>query len=252
MKPQINGDCPPLREQGHQPFDRDIERTGTYQYTDGSLFSARIANERYTRMILAAADFAGRSVVDVGCGDGTYTAELAERSGAASVLGVDLSLKAVERAQEIYADLSPKVVFACGSSGALIEAKRRFDVAVYRGVIHHVADPRTEIRCALALAKTVIILEPNGLNLLMKIVEKTSPYHRQHHERSFSPHAIGRWVSAGGGHVRSIRFFGLVPYFCPAAMARMGRLFEPVVEALPCVRAICCGQYVVVAVGTNR
>ena len=54
-----------------------------------------LANVRYTQCILAALEFEGKTVVDVGAGDGAYTAELAAHSGAAHVLGVEPSEKAV-------------------------------------------------------------------------------------------------------------------------------------------------------------
>lgn len=229
------------------PFDQDIEKKGAYVYTDQSLLSARMANERYTKIILSCANFAGKSVVDVGSGDGTYTAEIAQCSGAASVLGVEPSAKAVERAAAIYRNLFPRLKFKCGSSEMLLREKPQFDIAVYRGVLHHVPDPKEEIRRAVALAGTVILLEPNGLNPLMKLMEKISFYHRQHQEWSFVPQGVGRWVLEAGGGVCQIRFFGLVPYFCPDFTARIGRFLEPAIESVPWFRSFACGQYVIVS-----
>jgi len=233
----------------HAPFDRDIRHGGAYRYTDGTRFSARIANERYSDMILSAADFTGKNVVDIGAGDGTYTAEIARRSSAATVLGIEPSPEAAARAGVRYAAEAPRLQFRHGISGDLLREVRRFDIAVYRGVIHHVPDARAELRSALRLASTVIILEPNGLNLLMKTVERLSRYHREHGERSYRPSTLARWVREAGGTDIRVRPFGLVPYFCPDWVARTGRLLEPLVEQIPLARLAACGQYLMVAQG---
>ncbi len=229
------------------PFDRDIERTGAYLYTGGSLLSAQLANGRFTELILSSTDFNGKRVVDVGSGDGTYTAELAQRSGAIFVVGIDPSRKAVERAESVYGRVIPNVHFVYGAASELLGRRESFDIAVYRGVIHHVTDPRTELQHGLELAGTVVILEPNGLNPVVKVLERVSRYHLEHGERSFAPSTIAKWLTRSGGVVQSIRFFGMVPHFSPDLIARLGRLVEPCVENIPFVRAVCCGQYLLVA-----
>ncbi len=229
------------------PFDRDIERTGAYLYTGRSRLSAQLANGRFTELILSSVDFNGKRVVDVGSGDGTYTAELAQRSGAVFVVGIDPSRKAVERAESVYGRVIPNVHFVYGAASELLGRRESFDIAVYRGVIHHVADPRTELQKGLALAETVIVLEPNGLNPIVKVIERASRYHLEHEEKSFSPFTLAKWLTSGGGVVRSIRFFGMVPHFSPDVIARVGRFLEPWVENIPLVRAAYCGQYLLIA-----
>jgi len=236
----------------YEPFDQDVDTFGAYQYTSETVVSARLANERYTAMILGAADFDGKSVVDVGCGDGTYTAQLAQFSKAKSILGIEPSPKAVERARACYAGRFPHMEFRCGTSDDLLAGPRRFDLAVYRGVIHHVPAAQPELARGLALAQELIVLEPNGQNPLMKAVEVLSPYHRSHREQSFSCAQVCRWILSADGEIRSARHFGLVPYFCPAILARAGRWLEPVVECLPGVRRICCGQFIITARRQSR
>ena len=232
-------------------FDKDVSETGAYRYTSGQIESARLANLRYTEMILASADFTGKTVIDVGCGDGTFTAALAEQCGAERVLGIEPSPKATERASGVYTGCAG-LSFRCAVSGDLVQEGQRFDIAVYRGVIHHVADPLAEIRTALLLAREVIILEPNGLNPLMKLIEKISPYHREHGERSYSPSRVCDWIREAGGDARSVSLFGLVPYFCPSVIAHIGRLCEPMIEPLPIINSIVCGQYIISATSPDR
>jgi len=198
---------------------------------------------------LDAGDFGDKRVVDVGCGDGTYTVELLRRSRAARVLGIDPACKAIEYATAKYRELGPRLEFTCGTAADLLAASQTFDIAVYRGVIHHTADPVLEIQTAMRLARTVIILEPNGQNPVLKLLEVLSPYHRSHGERSFSVYTIGRWIDRSNGQVHLVRFFGLVPVFCPDWLARLGRRLEPFVERIPVLRRFYCGQYVIVASG---
>ncbi|HWR97341.1 MAG TPA: class I SAM-dependent methyltransferase [Candidatus Methanoperedens sp.] len=230
-------------------FDRDVREGGAYRYTDGTRFSARLANERYTALILGATDFTGKSVVDVGAGDGTYTAEIARRTAARTVLGMEPSAEAARRAAACYAGDAPRLSFRQGVSADLLREGLRFDIAVYRGVVHHVPDAPVELQAAVRLAATVIILEPNGLNAAMKAAERLSRYHREHAERSFSPFTLARWVREAGGEPLRLQPFGLVPYFSPDWAARVGRLLEPLVERVPLLRLAACGQYLVVARG---
>ncbi len=227
-------------------FERDIEQHGAYQYTDGSKLSTRIANKRYSDLILDSANFLGKRVVDVGAGDGTYTAEIARRSGAAFVLGIEPSAQAVAYARKRFIKNHSNLDFIQGCSGDLLKKNNRFDIAIYRGVIHHVANAKEELENSVRIAETIIFLEPNGLNLMMKTVERISLYHRKHQEHSFNPWQIKHWIEQAGGKIGRIKFFGLVPYFCPDWVAKSGRLAEPMIELLPVARELLCGQYLLV------
>ncbi len=159
---------------GYAPFDHDVAKGGAYQYTDGSRLSARLANERYTRMILSAVDFSGKTVVDVGSGDGTYTAGDCQTLG-----GKERSWRGARRRRPAQAAETHKSLFDPGSpSSAAISrlilrqgTPQHFDIAVYR---------RRDSPCTRSQggdrtpfdSDTLIVLEPNGWNLMMKLVEK--------------------------------------------------------------------------------
>jgi 2-polyprenyl-3-methyl-5-hydroxy-6-metoxy-1,4-benzoquinol methylase len=49
-----------------------IENDG-YLFTTNSRRSSRIANMRHSQAIYSAVDFHGKRVIDIGCGDGTYS-----------------------------------------------------------------------------------------------------------------------------------------------------------------------------------
>jgi SAM-dependent methyltransferase len=231
----------------HRPFESDIEAFGRYQYTGSDRYSTVRANRRFSDMIRSAVDMRDRTVVDVGCGDGTYTVLLAEESGAKSIVGIDPAHAAVAAAQRRPAPAT--VTFQHGTAADLVRGNASFDVAVYRGVIHHVDQPAQEIGYALRLAPIVVFLEPNGLNPVLKLLERFSAYHREHDEKSYSGRTYRRWISESGGQLVRLTYFGLVPHFSPEWLARTGAMLEPFVERISGVRAFACGQLLMVAKG---
>ena len=90
---------------GPEPFDRDVELNEGYRYTTNAPLSSRLANERLTDATLELVSLTGRTLIDVGCGDGTYTSELARRGSPSEVVGIDPSPGAVEVAARRYPDL---------------------------------------------------------------------------------------------------------------------------------------------------
>ena len=231
---------------GHKPFDADVVAFGGYQYTRGDRLSNVLANRRFSEMIRNATDFHGRSVADVGCGDGTFTIELARTTGAREVVGIDPSEPAVTAARAAAEGVNG-IAFRAGTAATVAAEGRRFDIAVYRGVIHHVENPADEIATAFRIASVAIFLEPNGFNPVVKILEKVSPYHREHEERSYPQTRLHQWIEHGGGTVESSVFFGLVPFFSPDWIARTTKTLEPLVERVPLLRAAVCGQVLVTA-----
>jgi SAM-dependent methyltransferase len=224
---------------GAQPFDHDAAEHGGYLYADPARYSAVVANARMTTAILDMTDFAGKRVIDIGCGDGTYTKDLVD-AGAREVFGVDGAPQAIEvaRSKKI-----PNTRFeALDVTGLQVE--ERYDAALVRGVIHHIDHVEPVIERICAAARVVVIVEPNGYNPVLKVLEKVSPYHREHGERSYSKRRLDRWFAAHGGVVERFAYVGLVPMFCPTPMAKLLKKVEPFVEGQPGLRAITCGQYV--------
>ena len=219
---------------------------GGYVYTRAGKLSALTSNRRQSRAILGALSFAGKRVVDLGCGDGTYTLEFVTLAGAASVVGVDPAQGAIAHAEQLLRKRSVANVSFLQASIDDFAPDAPFDVAVLRGVLHHMDNPEAAIAKALQIARQVVILEPNGLNVILKLIEKLSPYHRRHGERSFLPATLEKWIAKGGGAVTKRQFVNLVPFFCPDAAVKLLAALEPIVEALPFIRNFACGQCLLV------
>jgi SAM-dependent methyltransferase len=230
---------------GPQPFDADVLARSGYQYTTDAKLSSHLANARISEAVLAAVDFSGKSVIDIGCGDGTYTREFVERGGAARVVGVDPSMEAIEAARG--APNPGRTSFEHGEGEDLRWGEDEFDIAHLRGVLHHAEAPRKGLAEALRIAPLAIVVEPNGYNPGVKLLERFSAYHVEHSERSFAPRRLDRWAREAGGEVSTRQWIGQVPFFCPDTVARLAKRIEPTTESFPLVRLAMCAQYLFVA-----
>ena len=47
----------------------------------------------------------------------------------------------------------------------------KFDLIILRGVLHHVLDPAEAIRQCAARTNALLIIEPNGNNPILKLIE---------------------------------------------------------------------------------
>jgi SAM-dependent methyltransferase len=226
-------------------FVTDATVNGGYLYTTNARLSSHLANARMTDATLALTELTGRRALDVGCGDGSYTNDLYDRGRPALLHGIDPASAAVECARQRKGHRP--IQFTTGSAYELPYSDGAFDVAILRGVLHHMDQPRRAIAEALRVAATMVVLEPNGYNPVVKLLEKVSAYHREHDEKSYSPHVLNSWVVEAGGEITATRWIGLVPFFCPDLMARVLKGVEPILERTPLLRSLCCGQYVLTA-----
>jgi ubiquinone/menaquinone biosynthesis C-methylase UbiE len=89
----------------------------------------RDADRSEPAAIAAVADFAGKCVLEVGCGDGRLTTFAAER--AAYVYAFDPKGDEVAKAKRALSDAGrARVIFAVHDAEALNVERRRFDLAL--------------------------------------------------------------------------------------------------------------------------
>jgi ubiquinone/menaquinone biosynthesis C-methylase UbiE len=226
-------------------FNRDVSSNEGYLYTTHASLSSRIANRRLTDATLEAVDLRGKRVLDIGCGDGTYTLELFDRGRPASMQGVDAAEEAIKVALRKAG--SRRIDFCVESACRLPYADNSFDIACIRGVLHHVEHPVDALREAFRVAPVIVVIEPNGYNPFLKLLERFSNYHIAHKERSFTSKQFDHWVSRQGGVVEKRKWLGLVPFFSPDWIARVLKFFEPAVERVPPFNFLLCAVYVFVA-----
>lgn len=229
-------------EKNIRAFNADVTQKGGYEYTSPDRCSSRLANARISRAIHELMDGYGKRIIDIGCGDGAYTAEM-KMLKPLEVLGIDAAETAVERARQRLADDS-RFRFETRSVYDLSLYYGQFDIAVVRGTLHHLREPASAVFEIVKTASTLIVAEPNGFNPILKVLEKISRYHRRHEERSFLPLTINRWFSIAGAPVDKGLFINTVPFFCPEGLTKLCNGLSPLAERLPIVRHLGCGQYV--------
>ncbi|MEW8030079.1 MAG: class I SAM-dependent methyltransferase, partial [Candidatus Thiodiazotropha sp.] len=87
------------------------------------------------------------SIVEIGCGTGSFLEHLINRVSNFSYTGIDISKKVVEISREMFPDKSCE--FIVGDVQAPID--RRFKVAVVKDVFEHLSNPETAIESFLNL-----------------------------------------------------------------------------------------------------
>lgn len=226
-------------------FDRDAREHGGYLYTLNNRLSCRMATQRTTDIILQAVRFAGRSVLDMACGDGFYTIRFWDQGKPRSMVGVDAAAGAIEIA---HANKQHRPLqFVVGDVNKLPWPDNSFDLVLMQSILHHHDAPPAVIAEAFRLAPQILVHEPNGYNPGLKIIEKVSPYHREHREKSYTSRRLERWIEAGGGRVVYRKFAGFVPMFCPDWLAKTMKALEPLIERLPLINAGACAVVVLIA-----
>ncbi len=98
----------------------------------------------------------GTSILDVGCGPGTITADLADRVAPGSVLGIDRGTDVVDLAAAAHVDRAG-VRFAVGDVYALDADDATFDVVHAHQVLQHLSDP------VAALIEMRRVCRPDGV-----------------------------------------------------------------------------------------
>lgn len=96
----------------------------------------------------------GARLLDVGCGPGTITADLAGRLAPGEVIGIDASSDVVNRARETHGDVA---TFAVGDVFALDHPDDSFDIVHAHQVLQHLADP------VAALVEMRRVARPGGV-----------------------------------------------------------------------------------------
>src|SRR3954467_8405492 len=89
---------------------------------------------------------AGLDVLDVGCGPGTITVDLAARVAPGRVVGLDVSPAPLDEARELARRSGVAVEFGIGDAYALAFPDDAFDVVHAHQVLQHLTDPVAALR----------------------------------------------------------------------------------------------------------
>jgi cyclopropane fatty-acyl-phospholipid synthase-like methyltransferase len=229
--------------QTHSEADAYWERAGELSYAEAMYRCSNVESHvrgRSWQHVIDIADALGVSadghVLDLGCGDGAFANQmLASRYRA--VDGLDKSETAIQRAQaEAREHATYRAVDLVTFN---YESLPRYDAAFLIGILHHVRFATPDIVKALAKrTDKMIILEPNGNNLVRKALEFT-PTYRAAGEDSFRTKELTAIFAASGWKTVICRRLNLFPNFTPSLLFRLLRPIEPRIEANPFWNALC-------------
>lgn len=240
------------KEKNVSVYNEDIKKLGRYEYTGQEKYSSVTAGNKQSEEILKSIRSLRLKkpyrILDVGSGDGTYTFELFEKLDPKLIVGFDFAKSGVEIANKKIKKKDAKEIKFITSSIYTVDKKiiDKFDVAVVRGVLHHLYNPERGISTICKLADVIVVAEPNGYSPFMKIMEKASQYHRLHEEKSYWPPTLNSWFEKNGFKVKKQYFFGPVPFFFPETPARMIKAIEPFIENIPYLNRIYCASNLII------
>ncbi|MDE3091889.1 MAG: class I SAM-dependent methyltransferase [Chloroflexota bacterium] len=154
----------------------------------------------------AAQYCAGKTVLDLGCGEGYGSAALAR--AARQVLAADYSFEAVLHAQSKYA--SANLAFVVCDAQRLPFRADAFDTAISFEVIEHVENVRaylTEIKRVAKPVSTALFSTPNRLLRLLPFQKPWNRFHR----REYDPAGLARALRAAFGTLRLLGVTAVAP-----------------------------------------
>lgn len=118
---------------------------------------------------------AWQRLVDIGCGDGRLTREIARRFPDRSVSGVDYSPRAILLAQAMNQDLGDRVQFEASDINLWDDKSPAYDVAILMEVLEHV--PLDQVsKFVSAVAR---MISPGG-RLILTVPHKNKPVEYKH------------------------------------------------------------------------
>lgn len=112
----------------------------------------------------------GDKVLDVGCGTGVYSLDIAKQGGV--VTGIDLSPEAIDFANEWAAKEKLSFKGIVGDAEKLPSKEGTFDLVFFGAVLHHFPNCTQAIIEAKRVLKKrgrLVLVEPNGYNPALRI-----------------------------------------------------------------------------------
>ena len=122
---------------------------------------------RYDTAMKYAGDVAGKTILDIGCGSGVYSVELAKR-GARRVVGIDFSAPMLEiaRSNARTAKVEDQTEFVQADFSKHDFGDERFDVSMAMGVFDYLEDPEPFLTRMSRVTRGTLIASFPGFSLV--------------------------------------------------------------------------------------
>jgi 2-polyprenyl-3-methyl-5-hydroxy-6-metoxy-1,4-benzoquinol methylase len=152
---------------------------------------------QYVKGSVGTEFFRDKAVLDVGCGEGVYSAWIADLGGAESVLGVELTEHRIRREYEITL---ARLQFVSGDVFDIALPKEKFDVVFANLVLHHLRfrlyDILRIVWDSLRSGGQFLAFEPNVYSPIAIVAHLMND--RSANEGFLSPHQVSRALTACG------------------------------------------------------
>ena len=233
-------------------FNTDIEKNFSYQYTSQKKLSNLVAGKIQSDEILFFLKKLGsKKVIDLGCGDGTYTKILFKKfNKLKKILAIDPAEKAINFAKK--KNNLKNIEFISSNLNYFLKNKKKleeFDTLLLRGSLHHFS--KKEFLKFFEVIQefnfNIVISEPNGYNLILKLIEKFSKYHIEHNEKSYLPFLLRMKLRKSGYKVTKDSYTCLTPVFFPDILVNFSYKLNKFIKRIPIVNSLFCGLYVMMA-----
>lgn len=212
-------------------FNSDVKENNGYKYTTNAPFSSIVSNKRITEATIKFIPINSKTIIDIGCGDGSYTNALKKAFPDKKFTGFDPAKDAIEIAKT--KNINNDIEFLVGDLLNISTfPQNKFDLGIVRGVLHHLPNGYLGVANSIHLSDRIIIIEPNGNNPILKYIEKNSKYHIEHEEQSFTSNLLKEWCEKSGFIVEKIDFIGFVPFFFPTFLSKIIYFFQPFLELI--------------------
>lgn len=204
--------------------------------------AARVSTHMGTLMLEASRSLGlgnQSKVLELGCGDGSFANDILA-ANFKSVDAYDMAPAAIERANKFKKE---NIRFHCADITQLeFENAQRWDAVFLVAILHHVKDATPTIISRLAkVAKYVIVMEPNGNNVVRKLLELLPSYQRAG-EDSFRRKNLKKIFSDYGYEENFFRMFNLFPNLTPDSLYPLVTKIEPWVENSKFFNGLCTAQ----------
>lgn len=202
----------------------------------GSIFaSAEVESHilaRQNAALIAMAERLGLSkrntVLELGCGDGKFANQVLSKKFS-RVDGMDRSAAAIERANRERNSTNVRF-HQQDLLGYRYPAEALWDGAFLVGILHHIKFFAEEtVRELSKVCPKVVVLEPNGNNLLRKVLEQF-PHYKRSGELSFRYSELLQMFNRNGYRLVASKKINLIPPFVPNWILPALKQVESVVE----------------------